>query len=154
MFESFNFCDDFRRTYLFSGLFSQPAWWQVHKRETHLWEPLVSCPGWSPLLCHSLWWSSLYPAIFWCPHFYFSGVSEALANPVTLPADFGALIKELLLMLWSYSTSPEAFKLRTWLEWVLGRQTVSLSFNCVFFNSCPVTQHLPCFEILCHCNIN
>lgn len=47
-----------------------------------------------------LWWSGgrVYPAIFWYSYFYFSVVSEAFANTVTLSAYFTALIKKLLLV--------------------------------------------------------
>lgn len=85
-----------------------------------------------------LWWSGyrLYPAIFWCSYIYFSGVSQALANSVTLSADFIVLVK-LLLIRWSYSTCIEAFKLKTRaLNEFSEDNSLTVFFNCIFLFDC------------------
>lgn len=63
-------------------------------------EAPVSRPGLYPVLQYNFmmkWLQTLY-SNFVMLDFYFSGVSEALDNPVTLSVDFTGLVKELLLM--------------------------------------------------------
>lgn len=138
MFLSLNFCD-FREIYLFSGLFSQPPWWQVHKQQIQSGEPLVRPPG-----RHSVPWDhSVDEAVTDYPGFFDDHIFTSQESQKHLPTQLPCQLISLRV----YRNFHACFEvtelpsqLSNWRhnlnEFLEDKLSAPLMFNCAFFNSC------------------